>query len=293
MSVFSAVYDRLYTPKNREIIEHSVVALSVLGFLAHLVFIFLANHLRNPPPLVSEAGHNYLTAIATPFNFILFYEVLILISAIPQSTTKSIETQFEIVSLIFIRGFFQDIAEIDLDRIKVSATELMPAIQDVVAGIVMFFLVTVFRHITRKRDGSREMSPALVTFINRKKAVSLALTVLFFALAGRNIWRFAVELARGSVQFHTGFYAEVFTVMIFTDVLILLLSLLVSDHYELVFRNAAFVISTILIRTALTAGHPDGAEEGVAGMVFGILTVLIYNYYVGVAVGRKAAGPVS
>ena len=52
------------------------------------------------------------------------------------------------------------------------------------------------------------------------------------------------------------FYTDVFTVMIFTDVLIVILSLAVSDRYELVFRNGAFVISTILIRFSLTAfGH--------------------------------------
>jgi len=268
-----------------------MVALSVLGFFAHLALIFLARNLHASPPLVATAGRNYLSAIATPFSFILFYEVLILISAIPQSTTDSIATQFEIVSLIFVRGFFQDIAGIDLDQLKTPSTDLAPALLDVAAGITMFLLVTIFRHITQKRNAGlpQEFSPRLKKFIARKKTVSVALTILFLGLAGRSIWQFALELARGSQDaFHhrTGFYADVFLVMIFTDVLILLLSLLVSDHFELVFRNAAFVISTILIRSALTAGHPYGAVVGVAGMIFGILTVMIYNYHLRVC-GRK------
>lgn len=281
-TLFPALYDRLYTPEHRETIERTVVALSVLGFLAHLALILLARNLHNPPPLIAAAGHNYFSAIATPFNFILFYEVLILISALPQSTTQSIATQFEIVSLIFIRGFFQDIAEIDLDQLKRPSTDLAPALMDVAAGITMFLLVSIFQHATRKRESRRtELSPRLAEFIARKKTVSLAVTILFFGLAARSIGQFAAELARGSAgAFHTPttFYTDVFSVMIFTDVLILLLSLLVSDHYELVFRNAAFVISTILIRAALTAGHPYGAVVGVAGMIFGIFTVLIYNY---------------
>jgi hypothetical protein len=57
------------------------------------------------------------------------------------------------------------------------------------------------------------------------------------------------------------------------------LSLLVSDRYELVFRNAAFVASTILIRTSLTVSRPYSAPIAVFGMAFGILTLLVYNYH--------------
>jgi hypothetical protein len=52
------------------------------------------------------------------------------------------------------------------------------------------------------------------------------------------------------------FYNDVFTVMIFTDVLILILSLVVSGRYEMAFRNAAFVLSIILLRFSLTEATP-------------------------------------
>jgi len=58
-----------------------------------------------------------------------------------------------------------------------------------------------------------------------------------------------------------------------------ILSLAVSDRYELVFRNGAFVISTILIRFSLTVGRPSGALLALSGMAFGILTLLVYNYH--------------
>jgi hypothetical protein len=75
------------------------------------------------------------------------------------------------------------------------------------------------------------------------------------------------------------FYTDVFAAMIFTDVLIVILSLAVSDRYELVFRNAAFVISTILIRFSLTATWPYNALLSLMGMTFGIVTLVIYNYH--------------
>jgi hypothetical protein len=76
--------------------------------------------------------------------------------------------------------------------------------------------------------------------------------------------------------------------MIFTDVLIVILSLAVSDRYELVFRNAAFVISTILIRFSLTVARPSAAILALSGMAFGILTLVVYNYHVRISQPRSA-----
>lgn len=67
--------------------------------------------------------------------------------------------------------------------------------------------------------------------------------------------------------------------MIFTDVLILILSLVVSGRYEMVFRNAAFVLSIILLRFSLTEDRPQGAALALFAMVFGILTLLVFNFH--------------
>ena len=83
-----------------------MVKLGVAGFLSHLALIAISRTLTHPPALVAAVGRNYLSAIYTPFTFILFYEVLTLVAAIPHSTVQSVASQFEIVSLIFIRAFF-------------------------------------------------------------------------------------------------------------------------------------------------------------------------------------------
>jgi hypothetical protein len=75
------------------------------------------------------------------------------------------------------------------------------------------------------------------------------------------------------------FYNDVFTIMIFTDVLILILSLVVSGRYEMVFRNAAFVLSIIVLRFSLTEARPYGAPLALFAMVFGILTLLVFNFH--------------
>ena len=286
----ATAYDRMYSDARRAWLDHLVVNVSAAGFLLHLLLVFLSRTLAAPPALIAAVGKNYLAAIYTPFSFILFYEVLMLIAALPQSTTSSIAKQYEIVSLIFIRRFFKDIAQLDdIGKLARLSPEILPVFLDVGAGLFMFLLVTIFIHAGRRRSPPQPPAgePAeLKKFISRKKAIALALTVLLVLLAAyslaafayddwRNIYRGATE----TVDPNTFFYTDVFTVMIFTDVLIVILSLAVSDRYELVFRNASFVISTILIRFSLTTGRQYSALLAVTGMIFGIVTLLIYNYH--------------
>jgi hypothetical protein len=274
-------FDHLYSDARRAWLDHAVVNISAAGFLIHLLLVFLSRTLANPPALITSVGRNYLAAIYTPFSFILFYEVLMLIAALPQSTTQSIAKQYEIVSLIFIRRFFKDIAQLDdIGKLAQLSPEVLPVFLDVGAGLFMFLLVTVFVHAGRRRsrpDTRPEESTELKKFISRKKAIALALTVLLVSLAAYSLVVFVS--ATDKLDPNTFFYADVFTVMIFTDVLIVILSLAVSDRYELVFRNAAFVISTIMIRFSLTTVRQYSALLAVAGMVFGIATLVVYNYH--------------
>jgi hypothetical protein len=283
-------FDRLYSDASRAWLDRVVVNVSVVGFLAHLLLVFLSRTLTAPPALIAAVGKNYLAAIYTPFSFILFYEVLMLIAALPQSTTQSIAKQYEIVSLIFIRRFFKDIAQLDdIGKLAQLSPEVLPVFLDVGAGLFMFLLVTVFVHAGRRRphpDTRFEESVELKKFISRKKAIALALTVLLVSLAAYSLVIFTYEDsqviyqgAKVTLDPNTFFYTDVFTVMIFTDVLIVILSLAVSDRYELVFRNAAFVICTILIRFSLTTVRQYSALLALTGMVFGIVTLLIYNYH--------------
>lgn len=296
----AATYDGLSTHRNRVRLGQWVVKLGGAGFLIHLGLVFLASSLPHAPAWIAAVGKNYLAAIYTPFTFILFYEVLVLIAAIPHSMAQSVANQFEIVSLIFVRGFFKDIAAIDhVDKIRPTAAEMVPAVTDLCAGLFMFFLVALFHHVSRARDHAEaaEGRPAdLRIFVARKKAIALALTVLLLVLTLytlaefiRDSWHVIYVGPIAETELQTMFYTDVFSVMIFTDVLILVLSLVVSDRYELVFRNAAFVISTILIRLSLTTERPWGAALALLSMMFAILTMLIYNYNAGVQGHHKAS----
>ncbi len=286
---FESVHDFMFSDSSKLTLKHLAIRLSIAGFAIHLGLIFLAQTLPHPPRLVAMAGQNYLTAISTPFNFILFYEVLTLIAALPTSTTRSIANQYEIVSLIFIRDVFKDIATAtDLVKEHKLTHEVLPVFFDMWAGFLMFFLVAVFRLVAQHRQQLSQTAvptPGSARFMAQKKVVAVGLATLLPAMAGYNIALFAVTTFRtlqtghGAIEPATTFYNDLFTVMIFTDVLILILSLAVSGQYELVFRNAAFVVSIILIRFSLTEGYPCGAPVALMAMIFGIATLLVFNFH--------------
>ena len=92
-TTIAATFDRLYAEDRRASLDRLIVDVSIAGFLVHLALVFLSRTLPHPPALLAAVGRNYLSAIYTPFSFILFFEVLMLIAALPQSTTQSIAKQ--------------------------------------------------------------------------------------------------------------------------------------------------------------------------------------------------------
>jgi len=285
----AATHDSIFADCNKMALKHLVIRLGIAGFVLHLLLIFLARTLAHPPALIANAGENYLVAISTPFNFILFYEVVTLIGALHESTTRSVAYQFEIVSLIFIREVFKDIADAAEMVTRHTLTwQALPLFVDMWAGFLMYLLVAIFQHVAHASTvhlGDFAPSVVRARFIAQKKAVALGLGALLMIMAAYSICIYAVGIYRAAVLGQTGmahvttFYNDLFTVMIFTDVLVLILSIVVSGHYEFVFRSAAFVVSIVLIRFSLTEGYPYGAPLAILAMVFGILVLLVFNYH--------------
>jgi hypothetical protein len=296
------LHDRTFSDAGKVVLKHFVVRASVAGFLVHLGLILAARCFPNLHLLAAMVGTNFLSSIATPFNFILFYEVMTLIAALPTSTTRSIANQFEIVSLIFIRDVFKDLGSANQpDWVRHDPHAALSLGFDMASGLSMYLLATIFQHLAQ-RQVIMPKTPELVAgreeFTAQKKVVAIALTLLLLALACYHLARFIGSIWHASVtgsaiffESSSYFYNDLFTVMIFTDVLMLILSIVVSGRYEMVFRNAAFVASIIVIRFSLIQARPYGAIIALSAMVFGILTLAIFNYHSWVrASGIRASG---
>jgi hypothetical protein len=76
--------------------------------------------------------------------------------------------------------------------------------------------------------------------------------------------------------------------MIFTDVFLMIVSLAYYDRYEYVFRNAGFVISTVLLRVSLSTPKPYDLLLGLIAMLYGLMVLSVFAGYSWIERSRTA-----
>ena len=288
------LYQALNTERSKAKVEKFFIFLAFGLFLLHLFVIFLANNTGLLPRLLDQVHSNYLSALYTPFSVILVYEVYFMILALPLSFTESIKKQYEIISLIIIRRVFKDISDFDsFSAIWQETDQFMDIVFDLCGGVALFLLVAVFYHVSKDRRRSHN-SDQLHKFIRFKESIAVGLALLLFGLAlysleewGREVYLAAYSSQVYSLELDTIFFDDLFTVMIFSDVLIFIASFLYSKRYEVLFRNAGFIASTILIRISLTVSNQDGVLVALGAVVTGILVQLIYRYFSWLDIDQK------
>ena len=274
----------LLTDKIKNTIEKITIGFSIIGFLVHLILI-VGVHFN-----IIDAGNNDLlknpiSSIYTPFSFILFYEVYLLIFYLPKSTSKYIGKQYEIITLIVIRKVFKDLGSLDLnDNFFKTKTDIIFLI-DLGTVLILFALILFFYKINNDKPKHNDMvSKEIKTFINVKKWIAFALVPLFFTLSAISLTGWVIGLVNKNINnigIHVDtnmiFFDSFFTVLIVTDVLILLISFLLTDKFQTVMRNSGFIISTILIKISFgTTGILNNILV-VTAILFGVCILYLYN----------------
>jgi len=110
-------------------------------------------------------------------------------------------------------------------------------------------------------------------FILAKKIIALLLLLSFLGIGVTDLWDF---FAKGHPE---SAFESFYTLLIFSDVLIVLISLRYSSHYLVAFRNSGFAVSTVLIRLALIAPVTIGAILGVGTALFALGIIIAYNAF--------------
>lgn len=283
----SGWYDSLSRESNVVRVERGIIRFALAGFILHLLLIFLAKHSPLGSTLLLHLPTNYLKAIYTPFSIVLFYEVLTLVIILPRSISTFIGKQYEIITLITIRSFFHDIADYDLDKPDIYTMDFLGEISlDLVGALLLFFLtILYYRIFARTRKARMDPSSRRTRIIHTKKAAAVVLSLLLLVLSVVSLTGWLVELYHASTEGgdfpnpNVVFYKEFFSVMIFVDVFLLILSFFYSGTYDLIFRNAGFVISTILVRIALTAEKPFTIYFALTAVLFGVLLMALFAFY--------------
>ena len=275
-----AVFDALDSPSARTRLERAVVVAAAVGFLVHLAVIRVARSLPElPQTLFERLDKSPLHAVYTPFSVILFYEVVLLVFALTASHTSEIAMQYQIVSLIVVRRVFKDIGSFsELENWLAEPEAVKAVLLDMGGALLMFMIVTGFtflRHLTPKTTIHRDLQG----FIALKKGVALLLLVVLVALAAINLgsWLGVIRglpAAPADVDFF--FFPRFFEFMIFTDVFLLIVSLAYYERYEYVFRNAGFVISTVLLRVSLSTPKPYDLLLALIAMLYGVAVLGVF-----------------
>ena len=291
----AAFFDYLHESAKRDLLDTCVVSLAAAGFLGHLLLVAVVNILPEFPQTIFEGlDRSLLHAVYTPFSIILFYEVILLVFALADSHTGEVAKQYQIVSLIVVRRVFKDIGSFESFEHWLTETEAVKAVlTDMGGAVLMFVLVTIFT-LLRRTIPKVAIQRDLVGFIELKKAVAVLLLVVLSGLALLNlaVWLRVLPVSLlGLTQIPENvdlfFFPLFFEFMIFTDVFILIVSLAYYDRYEYVFRNAGFVISTVLLRVSLSTPKPYDIGVALIAMAYGICVLAVFGWFSSIVNGQK------
>jgi hypothetical protein len=292
----AGIFDAIDSPLVRRRLERVVVAAAAVGFLVHLLAITVARLLPDLPQTVFRGlDESPLHAVYTPFSVILFYEVLLLVFALAASHTGEIAKQYQIISLIVVRRVFKDIGSFsELENWLAEPEAVRGVLIDMGGAVLMFAIVTAFtflRHVQPKSPIRRDLQG----FIELKKGVAVLLMVVLLALAAINFasWLGLVHglpllIAPPPEDVGLFFFPRFFEFMIFTDVFLMIVSLAYYDRYEYVFRNAGFVISTVLLRVSLSTPKPYDLLLGLIAMLYGLMVLSVFAGYSWIERSRTA-----
>ena len=274
------IFSGLFSEGNLKKFEKFILISATFGFIIHLLLILLNNNGYVDLSFFQDKLFvNPISAIYTPFSFILIYEAFLLIYFLPRSFTTSIAKQFEIMSLILIRKIFKDIPNVNLDDNWIQNESNLQLIYDLVGVLIVFFLIYLFKKL--KEDLPKlPVHQNLDRFISYKKLISLFLvpTLSLLCVFSFLDWYNYVFLGIGtSSNIDYLFFESFFTILILVDVFILLVSFQYTERYSQLIRNTGFIISTILLRLSFSAVGLTSLLLLVSGIVFGLIILLIYN----------------
>ncbi|WP_426064542.1 hypothetical protein [Flavobacterium sp. DSP2-3-1] len=288
-SLFSFLYAALLSEKTKKRAEIFFVSLAIISFLLHLAIIalvYLKIILIND---YSKLLSNPISAIYTPFSFILIYEVYLLVYYLPKSTTIYIGKQYEIITLIIIRRIFKDLTKLEFNSNWFDFKANVNFTLDIVATIVLFFLIFIFYNLNKKNEINQsklQKTNDINSFIRLKNVFAIGLIPVFLVLSIYSLAHWIYESFFSLTQIvdkikdiNKIFFADFFTILILIEVLLLLFSFFLSDKFNKVIRNSGFIISTILIKLSFGTEGVLNTILIVAAVLFGVIILAIHNKY--------------
>jgi len=266
--------------------ENLILKLALLSFFIHLAIIYLIKFDFLALPLNSELLKNPISAVYTPFSFILIYEVYLLIYYLPKSFTTYITKQYEIITLIIIRKLFKDLSALEVSSNWFEIKGDLQFTYDLLASLLLFYLIFLFQKQGKQKVVQEKTIKGFIEkFIKKKKLIAVILVPLFFVMASYTLidWTTGISIASNKLpsfeSINNLFFDQFFTILILVDVVLLLISFFYTDQFHKIIRNSGFVISTILIRMSFGVTGLISTILIVVAVLFGLAIIVIHNKY--------------
>ena len=250
---------------------------AITGFLLHLL-LWLAYKMEvlDIGSASPELLDSPLDALYTPFSVLLAYEVYQLIRAIPESFSTAVGKQFEIVTLLVVRDIFKQLSDLDFSGGWSIDSELKFIIVECFTFVILFITSLIYRANSSTEMKLDFQNEDLVKFVQNKRIIALFLlgTYAIIALFSFTNWCISISEGDGSVTREI-FFLDFFTVLILADILILLISYGYSIDFTNLARNTGFILSTVVLRVAISAGGLSSTILFMLGGLIGIAVLVI------------------
>ena len=286
MNLLNKLYTIFLSEYAKKRIEKTILYVALIGFFLHLILIYLSK--LNIINFLSESEllKNPISAICTPFSFIIIYEVYLLIYYLPKSFTTYITKQYEIITLIIIRKLFKDLSTLELSSDWFNIKGDLQFTYDILASIILFYLIYQFvKQGAWKSQTPNENQLKIESFISKKKIIAIVLVPIFCTMALFTLFNWTSDISFTSnnlpsfEKINNLFFDEFFTVLILVDVVLLLISFFYTDKFHKIIRNSGFVVSTILIRMSFGVSGLISTILIVVAVLFGLAIITIHNKY--------------
>ena len=255
---------------SEEYIRKLAIVSAVVGFFVHiLVWVLFETGNITITGEASELVKSPLSTLYTPFSILLVYEVYQLIRTIPDSFSSSVGKQYEIATLLVVRDVLKRLSEVQNSEGWKISSDLGFLLVECAAFLVLLYTSLTYFRISSNSEKSEEMTDDIAIFVEAKRGIANAMLLIFLAMAAYSFytWFGSVQSGGGSVS-RVIFFLDFFTFLILADILILLLSYWFYTDFGNLARNTGFVLSTVIIRVAISS-------EGVSSMILFTLSGLL------------------
>ena len=273
------VFELCMGDEAEERIRKAAIVFAVVGFFVHIGFWALDSTGRiSITGEAAELVRSPLSSLYTPFSILLVYEVYQLIRTIPDSFSSSVGKQYEIATLLVVRDILKRLSEVESSEGWEISSDLGFLLVECAAFLALFYTSLTYFRISDKSTKSGDMSGDIAFFVEAKRLVANFMLIAFLLTAAYSFftWISSVQDGGGSVS-RVIFFLDFFTFLILADILILLVSYWFYTDFGNLARNTGFVLSTVIIRVAISS-------EGVSAMVLFTLSGLL-----GIAILRMFA----